>query len=527
MKRTLTAILAAMLCLAAASAQEKTTRIQKSLTILTDVMRQLDMNYADTLNYEDLTEEAIRRMLMRVDPYTVYIPKKEDDNLRIMTTGKYGGIGALIMLRDSAVVISEPYAGMPACENDVRAGDKLLKVDGFRCTGKTTREVSERLRGEAGTQVELLIEREGEGKPLKKTLTRREIHLPPVSCSTALGEPFGTEEDAKTGYILFSEFTTGSAMEFLNTVEQLRSEHGIDRLIIDLRGNGGGLIDEAIQLVGLFVDKDTEVVTTKGKVKNSNRSYRTSATPLYPDMPLVVLVNGQSASAAEIVSGSLQDLHRATLIGQRTFGKGLVQSIRPIAYDGHLKVTTAHYYLPSGRCIQAIDYAERQKGNKLHRDTAGGILPDIVMPDSQKLDIAYTLFRSHLFFDYANRFRRLHDTIPAPRDFCVTDDMLNDFLDFLDERRFVYETETSRYFKEMMEMAREEDIDSLTLQLMDTLQLRLQPSFREAVMRNKQSVKRLLGAEIVTRYYFQEGRVTYLLKDDEDLRRAMEEIRRK
>lgn len=509
-----------------AQAQKPTTRIQKNMTILSDVMRQLDMNYVDTLNYEDIIEEGIHSMLRRVDPYTVYIPQKEDDNLRIMTTGKYGGIGALIMMRDSNVYISEPYEGMPAQRQDIRAGDRIVRVDKMDCTGKTTREVSDHLRGEAGTVVRLILEREGEKERIEKEVVREEIHLPAVTYYTALSSPYDPQGDNRIGYILFSEFTAGSAMDLMNAIEQMRTEDHIDRLIIDLRGNGGGLIDEAVTLVGLFVDKDTEVVSTKGKTQASNRSYRTSISPVYKDMPLVILVNGQSASASEIVSGSLQDLHRATLIGQRTFGKGLVQSIRPIAYDGHLKVTTAHYYLPSGRCIQAIDYSERQKGRELKRDTAGGILPDIVIEDSDKVDICYTLYRQHLFFDYANHYRQQHSEIALAETFSVTDEDLQDFMRFLDQKQFTYETETSRYFSEVMKMAKHEDLDSLTLQLMDSVQRLLQPSYKEAIMRHQDEVKRLLGAEISERYWFQKGRVAYMLRDDKEIKRAMQVLQK-
>ena len=507
------------------TAQTKTTRIQQSITTITDVLRQLDVNYVDTLNYETLTEEAINRMLAKIDPYTVYIPKKEDDNLRIMTTGMYGGIGALIMQRDSNIYVSEPYAGMPAQRNDVRAGDRIIRVDSMECYGKTNREVSDRLRGEPGTTVTLLIEREGEPQPIEKILKRQEIHIPPVTFYTTLNEPYGTEEDGKIGYVLFSEFTSGSAVALMNAIDAMIKRDHIDRLVLDLRNNGGGIIDEAIQIVGFFVDKDTEVVTTKGKTNASNRSYRTIMPPIYKDMPLVVLVNGQSASAAEIVSGSLQDLKRATIIGQRTYGKGLVQSIRPVAYDGHLKVTTAHYYLPSGRCIQAIDYSQRQKGNELKKDSTGGILPDIVITDSQKVDITYTLYRKHLSFDYATRYRSLHPSIAEPKHFTVTDDDLNDFVAFLQQKEFTYETETSRYYKDVLKMAHEEDIESATIAMMDTVLQRLRPSFKHTIMNRSQEVKQLLGAEIVTRYYFQEGRVAYMLRDDKELKRAIEVIR--
>lgn len=495
------------------SGQEQTTRIDKSMTILTDVMRQLDMNYFDTLNYERMTEEGIRMMLRQVDPYTIYIPKERDTDLRIMTTGQYGGIGAMIMMRDSMVYIAEPYEGMPAQVNDVRAGDRLVKVDDFRCDGQTTKDVSNRLRGEAGTTVKLVLEREGEKKLLTREVVRKEIHLPAVT--------FYKRYD-NVGYVLFSEFTSGSAAALYEAIRKMESEGALSGLIIDLRGNGGGLIDEAIRVVSLFVDKDTEVVTTKGKIQTSNRSYKTSSTPVYKDLPLVCLVNGGTASAAEIVSGSLQELGRATLIGERTFGKGLVQSIRPIAFGGNLKVTTAHYYLPSGRCIQAINYDALQRGEKLERDTAGGIQPDIVLTDSQKVDICYSLVRGHHFFDYANRYRQTHNGIAPPDKFEVSDEELERFMQFLDEKKFVYETETSRYLDDLLEVAEKEDIDSLSMQAMTLLRKTLRPSFRDAIMRHKDEVKMLLGADIVERYYFQRGRVEFMLRDDKALKKASE-----
>ncbi len=499
-----------------ATAQEQTTRIDKSMTILTDVMRQLDMNYFDTLNYERMTEEGIRMMLRQVDPYTIYIPKERDTDLRIMTTGQYGGIGAMIMMRDSMVYIAEPYEGMPAQINDIRAGDRLVKVDGFRCDGQSTKDVSNRLRGKAGTSVKLVLAREGEKKLIEKEVVRQEIHLPAVT--------FYKRYEGNVGYVLFSEFTSGSAASLYESIRQMESAGPLSGLIIDLRGNGGGLIDEAIRVVSLFVDKDTEIVTTKGKTNTANRSYKTSTTPVYKDLPLVCLVNGGTASAAEIVSGSLQELGRATLIGERTFGKGLVQSIRPVAYGGNLKVTTAHYYLPSGRCIQAINYAPQQRGEKLERDTAGGIQPDIVLKDSQKVDICYSLAKGHRFFDYANHYRQTHNGIARPDQFEVTDEELEDFMAFLEQKGFVYETETSRYLDELIEMAHNEDIDSTSLATMDSLRVRLRPSFREAILRHKDEVKQLLGADIVERYYFQKGRVEFLLREDKALKKAIDKL---
>ena len=497
-------------------AETQTTRIDKNLTIYTDVMRQLDINYVDTLNYDDLIETSINYMLHKIDPYTVYIPKSEDDELRRMTQGKYGGVGSIIMYRDSNVYVNELYEGMPAQEAGFLPGDRFVKVDGMDCEGKNTKEVSDKLRGKAGTTIEIVLERDSQ--LLTKQVTRRDIHLPAVGYACVL-------EDS-IGYILFSDFTSNSAQELLTTLDGMVQSNGIQRLILDLRGNGGGIIDEAIQIVSYFVPKDTEVVSTKGKIERSNSSYKTQTSPIFPNMPLVVLVNGQSASASEIVAGALQDLGRATIVGERTFGKGLVQNIRPIAYGGHLKVTTSKYYLPSGRCIQAIDYAERQRGHELHRDTAGGILPDVVLADSQKLDITYNLYRDHLFFDYANYYYQQHPTIAPATAFQLTDSDLEDFCQFLDKKKFSYETETGRYLGELINMAKQEDIDSTLLAELKAFQPRLTEDYRTAIERNREVVEEMLGSEIIKRYYYHRGYYAYMLRYDKQLDRAVDEVKK-
>ena len=497
-------------------ADTQTTRIDKNLTIYSDVMRQLDINYVDTLNYDDLIESSINYMLHKVDPYTLYIPKREDDELRRMTQGKYGGVGSIIMYRDSNVYVNELYEGMPAQLSGLLPGDRFVKVDGFDCQGKNTKEVSDHLRGKAGTTIEIIIERDSQ--LITKQVTRRDIHLPAVGYSAVLQDTIG--------YIFFNEFTTNSSQEFLTALDGMVQTNGIKRLIIDLRGNGGGLIDEAIQIVGFFVPKGTEVVSTKGKTERTNHTYTTQTSPIFPDMPLVVLVNNQSASASEIVAGALQDLKRATIVGERTFGKGLVQNIRPIAYGGHLKVTTSKYYLPSGRCIQAIDYAERQRGHELHRDTAGGILPDVVLTDSQKLDITYNLYRDHLFFDYATRYYRQHPTIAPAADFQLTDSDLEDFYLFLDEKKFSYETETGRNLGELIKMAKQEDLDSTLLAELEAFKPRLTVDYRAAIQRNRTEVEKLLGGEIIKHYYYHRGYYAYMLRYDDQLKRAIQEIQK-
>ena len=505
-----------------AQERQKTVRADECITIFNDVLRQVDVNYVDTLNYEDLLETAINAMLYKIDPYTVYYPQKKERELRMMTTGKYGGIGSIIQQREDKVYIADPYEGKPAQKAGILAGDRILSVNGTSTKGLTVSEVSNNLRGVPGTTVVLELERDGVNEPFTVEVVREDIHMDAVSYYTvfradSLSEP--------VGYLALSEFTEGSSLAFANALDDMYYNQGARKLILDLRGNGGGLVSEAVQIVNLFVDRDVTIVETRGKSANSNTTYKTRNTPRYKELPLIVMVDKNSASASEIVSGSLQDLGRAKLIGQRTFGKGLVQSLRSVAYGGHIKVTTSKYYLPSGRCIQAIDYSERQKGHELKRDTAGGILPDIVLDDSAKLDVSYQLYIDHCFFDYATRYRRMHDSIATPDVFTVSDEEVAAFCTFLDERKFEYNTETGKYYDDMIKMAQHEDLDSTTIEQLKALAPILKPDYKEAIERNKEEVKQLMGREIVLRYYYQKGQATYNLRFDKELKRALQELK--
>ena len=510
------------------NAQSKSARTEQSIVAFNDVLRQLDISYVDTLPYEQMTETAINQMLRQVDPYTVYYPKDKDRELKMMTTGKYGGIGSIIQQReekkDSAgkdkkpgkyVIISEPYEGMPAQKAGLLAGDRILEIDGKKIANKTVAEVSDCLRGTPHSTLTIKVQRQGVKDPLKFTVEREEIKLPAVSY-------YGMLDDG-VAYISFSEFTENSANAVQKALDELVTQHGARALVFDLRDNGGGIIDEAVKIVNLFVKKGETVVSTRGRMKQSERIYCTTQDPAYPDMPIVLLVNKNSASASEIVAGSLQDLKRATLVGERTFGKGLVQSVRSVAYDGYVKLTTARYYLPSGRCIQAIDYSKHR--GKAEKDTTGGILPDIVISDTtRKVNISYTLYAKQLIYDYATRYRATHPSIASPTQFKLTDADIEDFCRFLDEEQFTYETETSKYFSDMLDMAQHEDLDSATIATLKAIEPQLRPSFREAIQRHKQDVTELLEAEIIERYYYRKGRIEYMLKLDEELKKAQEVI---
>ncbi len=538
-------------------AKQPTSRVDESLSIYNDVLRQLDINYADTLNYEKLTETSINQMLRQLDPYTVYIPEDKTNDLRFMTTGKYGGIGAIIMQRNDtsqlkakgsqlSVYISNPYEGKPAQKADVRAGDKILEVDGKSALGKTTAEVSQMLRGTPGSEITIRLQRYGEEKPITRTFIREEIKMNPVDYACLLRKELidegqrtkdSSELADKVAYISFSDFTEGSARIFSDTLDALVAR-GAESLIIDLRGNGGGIIDEAVKILSNFLPKGTEVVSTKGRREGTDRTYRTPFAPKYPDMPIVVLVNNQSASAAEILSGALQDLDRAIIIGTRTFGKGLVQNIRAIRGGGHLKVTTAKYYIPSGRCIQAIKYnhdgsAERvadslthefkTKEGRIVRD-GGGIEPDILLEDSSKVNICYSLYIQNMFFDYATRYRAQHPNIAPIDAYTVSDSTLNDFIAFLHEKNFTYKTETSKYFADVLKMAHNEELDSTIINQLEDIKVHLNPSFETAIWQQKDDVKQMLGSEIISRYYFQKGVLAFELRADKILQRALQEL---
>jgi len=526
-------LLALSLVVLSASANQPTARVDKQLEIFSDVMRQLDVNYVDTLNYEKLISTAIEQMLRQVDPYTVYYSEEDSKKLREMTTGLYGGIGAVIQQREEQddkgkkylqCYIANPYEGLPAQRNGLQAGDKIVTVDGVKVKGMKVADVSKRLRGLPGSTITIEVLRPGEKKVRQMSFLREEIRMEPVRYYAAYK---ADTLEKPVGYICLMDFTENSAHDLQKALDELVEKERIGSLILDLRDNGGGLISEAVNIVNLFVERGTMVVNTKGKNDEPLYEYKTRLDARYPDLPLIVMVNNNTASAAEIVSGALQDLGRATLIGERTYGKGLVQSIREVAHNGSLKVTTARYYLPSGRCIQAIDYAERQKGNELKRDTAGGIQPDIVLSDSSKLDVSYALYSQNMYFDYATKYHQEHANLPDPLSFELTDEDIEDFIRFLDEKKFTYETETSKYYKKLLDMAEHEDLDSTTIQQLKDLQERLRPDYREAIRRNKEHTQELLGREIVLRYYYQKGEIAYHLRFDKELKAALSECRRR
>ena len=516
---------------AAPTKDQRSFRISKNLSIFNSLFRELDMFYVDTLNYDKVMKTTIDRMLEKLDPYTVYMPEEETDDLTFMTTGEYAGIGAMIMKKDKEICVSEPYEGMPAQRNDVRAGDIILEIDGQKVDGLSVSEVSARLKGTQNTSIKLKIKRLGDKKPIEKEFLREKIQVNPVGYSGVVAD--------KVGYLLLNEFTDRAAQELKTSVTNLVKQHQIESLVLDIRNNGGGLIDEAVKIVGYFVPKGTDVVTTKGKNKESDRTYKTPSEPIFPQLKLVVLTNRSSASASEILAGAVQDLDRGVIVGERTFGKGLVQNIRPVGYGGHLKVTTAKYYIPSGRCIQAIDYSHRNEdgsvghipdsltsefttrnGRKV-RD-GGGIVPDTLTKDDRKLNIAYYIFAQNLYFDYATGYVLQHPSIAAPADFVLSDADFKSFADYLVEKKFTYTTQTEKYYNELLEMAQYEALDKDAKDEFAALKAKLVPDNTKSIEKNKADIIELLSLEIIKRYYFQKGEIQYSLRSDKDLKVALE-----
>lgn len=528
-------IFLAFLCLtsfvsAATPAEKHSFRISKNLTIFNSLFRELDLYYVDTLSYDKMVKTTIDNMLEKLDPYTVYMPEEETDDLTFMTTGEYAGIGALIMKKDKDICISEPYEGMPAQRNGVRAGDIILEIDGNKVEGLSVSDVSSRLKGTPNTTIKLKLKRLGVKKPIEISFLREKIQVNPVAYTAVVGD--------KTGYVLLREFTDRAAIEVKNAVNDLVKNNKIESLVLDIRNNGGGLIDEAVKIVGYFVPKGTDVVTTKGKNSESDRTYKTPTEPIFPNMKLAILTNRSSASASEILAGSIQDLDRGVIIGERTFGKGLVQNIRPVGFGGHLKVTTAKYYIPSGRCIQAIDYSHRNEDGSVGRvpdslthefstrngrkvRDGGGIVPDSLTKDERKLNIAYYIFAQNLYFDYATLYVQQHPTIASPADFELTDEDFKAFSNYLMEKKFTYTTQTEKYYNELLEMAKYESLDKGAKAEFEALKTKLVPDISKSIEENKADISDLLSLEIIKRYYYQKGEIQYSLRTDKDLKTAL------
>jgi len=511
--------------------QTKTTRISRNFEIFNSVLRELDLNYVDTLNYEKIVRNGIDFMLNDIDPYTVYIPENQEDDLTMMTSGEYAGIGALIQKNEKGqTVIAEPFEGKPAQKNDVRAGDIILSVDGVSTKDLTVSQVSEKLKGYPNSVIKLKLQRLGVEKPIEKEFLREKIVMEAVS--------YYAEIQQGTAYILLSDFTDHAAMEVKNALNEMNEKSPLQAVILDLRDNGGGLINEAITILSYFLPKGTTVVTTKGKLSSANRTYKTPVEPIFPNVRLVVLTNSNTASASEIIAGAVQDLDRGVIVGDRTFGKGLVQSVRPVSYGGYLKVTTAKYYIPSGRCIQAIDYSHRTSDGTIVRlpdsltqvfKTAngrkvrdgGGVTPDSIVTNERKLNIAYYIYAKNLYFDFANSFVQKNPTIAPPADFKLSDEVFDDFVKYLKNKNFTYTNTSEKYFAELKNAAKYDGISEQAQAEFEALQKKLKPDLNTDIQAHKDDIVNLLSSEIVRRYYFQKGEIIFSLQNDKQVDTAI------
>lgn len=509
--------------------QDADFEIVKNLELFELVYKSIDLNYVDEPNSGELMRAAIDAMLKELDPYTNYIPESRMEDFKLMSTGQYGGIGAVIRQKDDRVVVIDPHEGFPAQKNGLQAGDAFLKIDGKDVTELTTSEVSAKLKGKPGTEVQVTVERNGQ--EITKALSREEIKFSPVPYYGMLGED--------VGYIKLSSFTKTAASDVLEAFRDLEGNQGMEKLVFDLRGNGGGLVVEAVKIVNMFVDKGTEIVSIRGRDESVNRTYSAQLKPTDTKMPIVMLVDGGSASASEIVSGALQDLDRAVIVGQTTFGKGLVQRPLDLKYNAKIKVTIAKYYTPSGRCIQKLDYSNREMGDRpdeisdslLHKFKTKtgrevvdgrGIEPDVKMDEKEFAILTATIVVNDLIFDFATAYQRTHETIADPKSFEITDQIYADFIDFVLNEDFEYVTESLAMIKDLEEKAKEEDEFSEASAEFEALREKLQPSKKEDLLKYKDEIKPLLADEIVGRYYYQKGRIIRGLEGDEFISTAIE-----
>lgn len=515
-------------------AQKKDNRfeVSKNLDIFNALVKEMEMFYVDSIDVDKTVRRGIDAMLGGLDPYTEYIPEQEMDKLKFMTTGEYGGIGSYIRERkEGGVYIIEPFEGMPAALAGLKPGDRILAIDTVDVSKKSSDEVSALLKGVPNTKMVLKIQRPSEKKPREVEMVRKQILENQVTY-------YGVRGDG-IGYIYLKGFTDKSAQEVKNAFEDLKNNHHIKSLILDLRNNGGGLLESATQIVGMFVPKGKEVVSTRGKFKQWDRTYRTPNEPIDTVMPMAVLINGNSASAAEIVSGSLQDMDRAVLIGERSFGKGLVQSPRELPYNGSLKITMSKYYIPSGRCIQQIDYTHRKadgsvaaipdsltsvfytsKGRPV-RD-GGGIRPEFEVEEPDTPTMMYYLVTDFVLLDFAADWAQKHKTIPPVEEFSITDEDFEAFKKFAKEKNFTYDRQSEKLLKNLNDVAKFEGYLDADSTIFNALQEKLTPNLERDFDLHKEQVKKLIASEIIKRYYFQKGVLMENLKDDKVLDKALE-----
>lgn len=529
LRRVLVAVAVATALVSLLCAKRNDFGLGRAMELTVNMMRELSLNYVDTLDYEKLLQGATQGMVRDLDPYTAYIPEQEMSEFELLTTGKYGGVGSLIRLKGDYVIFAQPYEGSPSDRAGIKIGDRILEINGESAKGFTTEQVSSRLKGDAGTPVKVKIERL-DGSHHEVEMTRERISIPAIPYVGWVAEGIG--------YIRHSDFTEGSFEEMRAAIEKLRSTGPLEGLVLDYRSNGGGLMQEAVKIVSLFTPKGTEVVRTKGR--KEEKSYKTQADPLYPDLKLAVLVNGSSASAAEIVAGSLQDLDRAVLVGQRTYGKGLVQTTVPIGYNSMAKITTSKYHIPSGRCIQAIDYSNSQQGD-VHQvpDSlitefktrggrkvydGGGVMPDIRLEPEYISRFAMTLYGLGYIEDFGDDYIRRKGYQPIdPRTFNITEADFQDFKAFLKDKEIPYESESRQALRLIKEAAKndrfkelEEELARLESEVKDDTQTNLE-TYRE-------EVEEQLRHDIIQRHAYTRGVTENVIPRDKALKRAIETL---
>lgn len=507
--------------------------ITKNMDIFYSMFRELNLYYVDSIKPEELIKKSMDEMLSTLDPYTVYIPEEDMDDFKTMTTGEYGGIGSMISQRDGMVMITDPYEGKPAQRTGLQAGDIILEVGGKKMEGKKVSDVSENLKGEPGTTFTIKVKRDGHKKPLNFELTREKIVINPV--------PYYGMYDGDIGYITLSNFTDKAAKEVEKALLDLKSK-GAKAFVLDLRSNPGGILDEAVKICNLFIDKGQEIVSTKGKVSQWDKTYKTMRDPVDTESPLAILVSRGSASASEIVAGALQDLDRAVVVGNRTFGKGLVQTTRPLSYKSSLKVTTAKYYIPSGRCIQALDYTHRNedgsvgripdslitdyhtKNGRLVKD-GGGVMPDVKIDYDKPGNITYSLIQKFMVFDYATKYAQTHDKMASPQSFNFSDADYKDFISFVTSKEFDYKTKSVEELKDLKKLVAAEGYDEETEDLFAELEKSLTPDLEKDMKVFKEEISALLSQEIAKRYFYHKGEAIEALKSDKGIKKCAEVLR--